>query len=70
MAKNKKWIQKINMKKGLVRSYLRKKYGNRAFNTKGNIKIEYLNRAYRNATPIWRKRLSLARNLKKIARKR
>ncbi|MEM4067567.1 MAG: hypothetical protein QXV17_12000 [Candidatus Micrarchaeaceae archaeon] len=70
MTKTRKWIQKIKMKKGLVHSYLRKKYGSRAFDSKGRIKMEYLNRAYRNATPLWRKRLNLARNLINIARRR
>ena len=64
------WIQKINMKKGLVHQYLYKKYGSKAFDNKGKIKMSYINKTYNHASPIWKKRLNLARNLKNIARKK
>ena len=64
------WIQKINMKKGLVHKYLYRKYGLKAFDNKGRIKMSYINKAYNHASPLWKKRLNLACNLKNIARKK
>jgi len=65
----KKWIQKIKMKKGSTKEYLYNKYGKRAFTKKGTIKNEYLNRAIKSAKDERiKKRLNLAKTLKKIRR--
>ena len=65
----KKWIQKAvkPRKKGIVKNYLLRKYGKKAFTKRGTIKMNYLNKAIRNVkSTIWKKRLVLARTLKRI----
>ena len=44
-----RWIQKAIKRKGRVRSFLKRKYGRKAFTKKGTIKAEYLKKAERHA---------------------
>ena len=69
--KNKKWIQKSNLKKDRVKKYIERKYGNKAFTKDGNIKITYLNKAIKECNNKSLKRaLILAKTLKKIKRRK
>jgi len=38
------WIQKAIKRKGALRAHMKRKYGSRAFTSKGTIKREYLER--------------------------
>jgi hypothetical protein len=40
----KKWIQKAIKRPGRVKSYLKRKYGDKAFNKDGSIKVTYINK--------------------------
>jgi hypothetical protein len=42
MAKKKRWIQKAIKKPGALRAYMKRKYGSKAFTSRGTIKREYL----------------------------
>jgi hypothetical protein len=46
-SSDKKWMQKAVKKPGRVRRYLQDKYGDAAFNSKGNIKMSVLNKVIR-----------------------
>ena len=45
--KSKRWIQKAvhEEREGRVRTYLKRKYGNKAFNKDGTIKMAYIDKA-------------------------
>jgi len=43
--KNDRWIQKAIEREGRVRRYLRRKYGSKAFNKDGTIKMQYIDKA-------------------------
>lgn len=68
--KNEKWIQEAIERPNRVRTYLKRTYGDVAFNKDGTIKIEYLNkaieRAKENGNTSLVKALQLAKTLKKI----
>jgi len=75
MAKQEEqWLQKAIKREGRVRRYLRRVYGNRAFNKDGTIKMEYLDKAERRAEKSGNRSLeqaiNLAKRLKKMARKK
>jgi len=74
LPKKNKWIQSAVKKPGRTHAYLQRIYGSRAFNGDGTIKVEYLDKAIRRAkregNTSLERALNLAKNLKKIARKR
>lgn len=75
MARQELWIQEAVDRPGRVRRYLARKYGNRAFTSRGTIKPEYLNRAIRSLERSGGNRsllaaLRLAKRLKTLGRKR
>jgi len=67
-------VQKAVKREGRVRRYLRRVYGNRAFNKDRTIKMEYLDKAERRAERTGNTNLEhaihLAKRLKKMTRKR
>lgn len=74
MARRDRWIQRAVKRPGRVHRYLSRLYGSKAFNADGTIKAEYLERAIEHAkregnTSLVRA-LNLAKNLKRLARKR
>lgn len=61
-----KWIGEAVERHGRVRKYLRRKYGDKAFDSKGNIKCEYIKRALKDTDDkSLRSALHLAGRLKK-----
>ena len=64
--KIKRWIPK-NLKKNRVRNYLKRKYGNIAFDKNGNIKVSYINKALKETKDkSLNKALNLAKRFKKM----
>ena len=64
------WIQKAVKRPGRVRTYMRRKYGSRAFTKSGAIKTSYLRRAVKETKDrSLRSALLLAMRLKKMRRR-
>jgi len=53
------------MKEGALRKYMKVKYGNKAFDSKGRIKKKYLYLAYKSGDAVTRKRITFALNMEK-----
>ena len=72
--RRRRWIRGAVKRPGRVHAYLSRLYGTRAFNADGTIKAEYLDRAIaragREGNASLVRALNLAKNLKRIARKR
>ncbi len=78
MAKEDEWIQKAIKRKGRAHKYLMRLYGRKAFDRKGDIKMEYLNKAIRHVKRVYPKgseerksllsALYLAKRLKRMHR--
>ncbi len=78
MAKDDRWIQKAIKRKGRAHKYLMRLYGRKAFDRKGDIKMEYLNKAIRHVKRVYPKgseerksllsALYLAKRLKRMHR--
>lgn len=63
---NEKWIQEAIKRPGRVRSYLKRKYGDKAFTKDGKIKLSYIKRAIKETKDqSLKKALLLAIKLKK-----
>ena len=45
MAKKEKWVQEAIQRPGRVRNYLKRVYGDKAFNKDGSIKMSYIDKA-------------------------
>jgi len=60
------WIQSAIKRPGSLRSYTKRKYGNRGFTKRGTIKVSYLRKMTKSKSPIVRRRANLALNLRKI----
>jgi len=67
-----KWIQKAIKKKGALRQYVRRKYGNRAFTKKGTIKVGILKKLLKDksVSETTKRRVRLALTLRKLRRKK
>lgn len=65
----KKWIQNAVKNPGATRKYIRRKYGDKGFDSKGRLKTSVLNKELKNPKlpPKRRKQINLAKTLKKIA---
>jgi len=67
------WIPE-DLRKGRVRRYIKRTYGNRGFTKDGKIKLEYLNKAEERAEKKGNESLArairLAKTLKRIGRKK
>ncbi len=61
----KKWIQKINLKKGSYRASVKRRYGKKGFTSKGTIKQSVINKDKHSRNPKIRKRAVLADTLRK-----
>jgi len=61
------WIQKAVKRKGALRAHMKRKYGSRAFTSKGTIKREYLEKEAKEPGTTG-KRARLAITLRKIRR--
>ncbi|MEM3629102.1 MAG: hypothetical protein QXE06_07000 [Candidatus Bathyarchaeia archaeon] len=59
------WIQKAIKRPGALRQYMKRKYGNKAFTSKGTIKVEYLQKEAKQKGTIG-KRARLALTLRKL----
>jgi len=71
MVKKYKKTLKLNLKKGSLTSWIKDKYGTKAFTDRGTIKIEYLKKALRDAPTLTTKRkVQFAINARKWKRKR
>ncbi|AEA46695.1 hypothetical protein [Archaeoglobus veneficus] len=73
-GRNKKWIQKAIKRPGRVERYIKRVYGDKAFNKDGTIKMKYLNMAEKRAEKKGNDSLAdairLAKTLKRLSRKR
>jgi hypothetical protein len=56
--------EKLKMKEGALRTYIRRKFGNKAFNTDGKLKTEYLKLALKTADEKTKKRIVFALNMR------
>jgi hypothetical protein len=65
MAKKRKWIQKAIKKPGALRAYMKRKYGSKAFTSRGTIKREYLEKEAKQPGTIG-KRARLALTLRRL----
>lgn len=69
MAQKQKWEQTAVKHPGVVRGFMQRQYGEKAFNRDGTIKLKYLNlaigRAKRDGDTRWEKRFVLAKTFKK-----
>jgi hypothetical protein len=61
------WIQKAVKRKGALRAHMKRKYGSKAFTSKGTIKREYLEKEAKEPGTTG-KRARLAITLRKIRR--
>lgn len=61
----KKWIQKVIKKPGALKSYVKRKIGNRAFTSRGTIKVSILKKLAKKAGKIGN-RARLALTLRKL----
>jgi len=61
------WIQKAVKRKGALRAHMKRKYGSRAFTSRGTIKREYLEKEAKEPGTTG-KRARLAITLRKIRR--
>ena len=52
------------MKEGALRTYIRRKFGNKAFNTDGKLKTEYIKLALKTADEKTKKRIVFALNMR------
>jgi hypothetical protein len=59
------WIQKAVKRKGALRQHMKRKYGSKAFTSKGTIKREYLEKEAKEKGTIG-KRARLALTLRKL----
>ena len=68
------WEEQAVKHKGVVRGYMRRQYGDKAFNKNGTIKEKFLDlaiaRAEREHAGRWVKRFTLAKTFKKQANKK
>ncbi len=66
-----KWIQEAIEKPGSLREYIRRKYGKRAFTSKGTIKVTYLRKLLRSKTvdEKTKRRARLALTLRKLRKR-
>ena len=51
-----KWIQSAVQKKGRVKDYIKRKYGSKAFNKDGTLKVSYLQKAVKETKDLSLKR--------------
>ncbi|MEM2100342.1 MAG: hypothetical protein QXP45_03270 [Thermoproteota archaeon] len=65
MRRRKYWIQKAIKKPGTLKTYVKKRYGNKAFTKRGTIKIEVLKKLAREKGTVGR-RARLALTLRKL----
>jgi len=67
-----KWIQKAIKKKGALRQYVKRKYGDKAFTRKGTIKVSILRKLLKDksVSETTKRRVRLALTLRKLRRRR
>ena len=70
--KGKRWIQKAVKHKGALRSYVKRRFGDKAFTKRGTIRVEVLKKLAKDpkVSETTRRRVRLALTLRKLRRKR